>query len=381
MGTDLMDPATEAGDETDGQMITLDGSAALAALNRSEIDMQISTAKEYPRSLTKVHRDAMTLATLDEETAATMFYVLPRSGKKIEGPSIRLAEVIGSCWGNLRYASRVVSIDPPKRRGEPQFITAQGMCHDLEKNVAIAWECKRRITNKNGERFNDDMIQVTGNAAAAVALREAIFKVVPRALIKPIYEAAKQTAIGKAESMDVKRSKAIGHFAKMGVDEPRVLAALGVKGVEDIGVDELVILRGLATAIKDGETTVDDAFAVHQEGNGKAATRSALNDKPAPKIEKAPEKPAAPAPAADESTQPEAPEESQEAPSIYDAPLETLKPQIGSLLASLGRAGVKNLGQLDELLGDETRCKDVLSQGEATKARKALAEAVAKAGG
>lgn len=375
MGTELLDPSTEVEEGGDGKMITLDGSVALAALNRSEIDMQISTAKQYPRSLTNVHRQAMELATLDEETAATMFYVLPRGGKKLEGPSVRLAEVIGSCWGNLRYASRVVAIDPPKRKGEPQFVTAQGMCHDLEKNVAIAWETKRRITNKDGIRFNDDMIQVTGNAAAAIALREAIFKVVPRALIKPIYEAAKQTAIGKAESMEAKRQKALGHFSKMGVDEARVLAVLGVKGVDDIGIDELVILRGLATAIKDGETTVDDAFTVQQANGGKAATRSALNDKPEEKPgAKAAEKPTEkPAEASQEEAKPTA---DWKASPIADHEEKLGKPMVkclaagkfktlGDLWPAMEKGDHKALGlTMDQLVKLGDHINDVIQQYE-----------------
>jgi hypothetical protein len=38
------------------------------------------------------------------------------------------------------------------------------------------------------------------------------------------------------------------------------LTALGIAGVEDIGSDQLATLRGLITAIKDGDTTVDHAF-------------------------------------------------------------------------------------------------------------------------
>ena len=67
------------------------GSAALAALNRSEIDIQIQTAKRFPRSISQFKKTALAMATIDEETAGSMFYKVPRSGKTIEGPSVRLA--------------------------------------------------------------------------------------------------------------------------------------------------------------------------------------------------------------------------------------------------------------------------------------------------
>ena len=44
----------------------------------AELDVQISTAKAYPRSIAKFQKDALTFATVDEETAGSMFYVLPK---------------------------------------------------------------------------------------------------------------------------------------------------------------------------------------------------------------------------------------------------------------------------------------------------------------
>ena len=47
---------------------------------------------------------------------------------------------------------------------------------------------------------------------------------------------------------------------KLGISNERVFAALGVKGIEEVGVDQLVLLSGLRTAIKDGDSTVEEAF-------------------------------------------------------------------------------------------------------------------------
>src|SRR3712207_1022435 len=65
----------------------------LAAINKSEIDTQIATAKQYPRNLARVLNNIETLAAMDEETAASCFYVLRRQGKVLEGPSVRMAEI------------------------------------------------------------------------------------------------------------------------------------------------------------------------------------------------------------------------------------------------------------------------------------------------
>jgi len=63
---------------------------ALLQIEKATIDTQIATAKQYPRSITKFLREAEEIACLDEETAASCFYRVPRDGKYIEGPSARI---------------------------------------------------------------------------------------------------------------------------------------------------------------------------------------------------------------------------------------------------------------------------------------------------
>ena len=48
----------------------------IEAIERANIDIQIATAKKYPRSLARVKNDILSTATLDEETAESCFYVL-----------------------------------------------------------------------------------------------------------------------------------------------------------------------------------------------------------------------------------------------------------------------------------------------------------------
>ncbi len=238
---------------------------ALDSITRAEIDVQIATAHQFPRSFKKFKQDALALATLDKETAGKCFYKLPRGGKIIEGPSVRLAEIVGSSWGNMRYGARIVSEDK-------DFIVAQGVAHDLEKNVSSSIEVRRRITTKKGKRYDADMITVTANAACSIALRNAIFKVIPMALTNDIYKQAKKCAIGNASTLVERRTGALEYFSKMGVFEDRILATLNKKGIEDIGLEELETLTGFKTAIADGDITVDKGFAVEEEDDSKSRT-------------------------------------------------------------------------------------------------------------
>lgn len=235
----------------DAQIVTAPD--ILTQMMRGEVDMQVATAKRYPRKLTTFQREALSMATLDEDTAASCFYVLPRDGKSIEGPSARLAEIISAAWGNLRIDARVIDVSGDS-------LTAQAACWDVERNVAVRIEVRRRITGKRG-RYNEDMINVTANAAISIALRNAVFKVVPGAYWKPIFERCKSVAGGDAQSLGTTRAKWIEYFGKQGVNQERVLNMLGAASMEDVTLQQVVTLQGVATAIREGSTTIEEVFA------------------------------------------------------------------------------------------------------------------------
>lgn len=236
--------------ETRVQVLTTTGAVALA---KSEVESQLDAAHRYPRSITKFMRDAQTMATLDVEVAQSCIYALPRGGKTISGPSIRMAEICASAWGNLHLAARVVGVEDTE-------IIAQGGAWDLERNTRYSVENRRRITNKNGGRYNEDMITTTGNAAASIALRNAVFRAIPRAYVDKLYAIVRKVAVGDATTLATRRAQVLERLGKMGADQARVLHALGKKGVEDIGLDELEVLIGYGTAIRDKEKTVDELF-------------------------------------------------------------------------------------------------------------------------
>lgn len=234
-------------------------SGMVAVLNKSEIDQQIATAHKYPRSIKRFRDESLQMVTLNERVAESCIYALPRGNKTIEGPSARFAEVVASAWGNCRAGARTIS-------DQGDFVTAQGVFHDLERNVAITYEVQRRITDSKGKRYNTDMIGVTANAACSVALRNAILKGVPKAFWDDMYQAARQTVMGDFKTLGNRRADALKAFLSFGVTEAQVFAKLGISGVEDITLEHLVTLRGLLTAIREGDTTPEQAFSADDVG-------------------------------------------------------------------------------------------------------------------
>ncbi len=267
----LLSPQQE---ESRSQHMESEG-AIVELVTKAEYDIQIATARKSPRSIKQFINNATELVTLNQQVADDCIYALPRGGKTIEGPSARFAEIILYAWGHIRAGARIVNEDS-------RFITAQGTCHDLQSNTLITYEIRRRITNKSGKRFDDDMIGVTGNAASSIALRNAITKVIPKALWEPIYQEARKVVMGDSQTLANRRATALTHLQKFGATQEMILQKLGAKGVEDITLDHLVTLRGIATALKEGESTVEEVFSIGEKpiADVKVATEEKKQPKP-----------------------------------------------------------------------------------------------------
>lgn len=224
--------------------------------DKAAIDVQIATANAYPRNIKRATDNAIAIVTMDIETAKSCTYSVPRAGRAVTGVSIHAAKILAQQWKNLRLEAKVVSIDPKQ-------VTSEAVCFDLENNIAIKVQVKRSIIGKSG-RFSDDMITVTGNAANAIAMRNAILAVIPKGVVDKVYRAAMDTITGDVSDENklmAKRKSVIDALKETySVTEQEILRAVGKAAVGHITADDLVVLIGIGTAIKDGDTTVAEAF-------------------------------------------------------------------------------------------------------------------------
>ena len=229
------------------------GRAISAPGASSGMDLAFQQARLNPRIISQFNQKAIALATIDRDIAASCFYKLKRGDSVIEGPSIRLAEIVAACWGNLWLSSTI------KGEDMGSIISEAKVC-DMEANNWITTENRRKITGKNGNRYSDDMVIMTANAAAALALRNAVFTAVPRAYVNRILQAAKATAIGSAKSLNERRQEMTSAFSKLGISKDRLLGYLTRESLDDVTIGDLEDMLGLFTAIRDGDTTIDEAF-------------------------------------------------------------------------------------------------------------------------
>jgi hypothetical protein len=230
--------------------------ASLAvSLARAEVDQQVATARALPRSIKRAINNIKTLATLDVETATECIYAVPRGGRTIRGPSIRFAEIAASQWGNCRVGARVVHVDRIE-----QYVEAEGIFHDLETNVAQTARVRRPIQAKKGKAIDNDMIQLAGAAASSIARRNAILAGIPKGITRQGYMAVEDILRGDVKTLAERRARMVKAFGVLGVAPERLFASLGVAGEEEVTLDHLLTLTGVHSAIKSGETNVDEAF-------------------------------------------------------------------------------------------------------------------------
>lgn len=266
----------------ENEIIEIKQAEMLAGITRSEIDIQIATAKQYPRDINRVLNTIATYATMDKETAEDCFYVLRRKDANgndnvIEGLSIRMAEIIAGAWGNLRVQTRIIGNDGRK-------ITAQAVCHDLETNFAVCKTVDRRITTKSGKTYSEDMQVVTGNAAASIAFRNAVLAVIPKAVTKRVINEVKKVALGQSIDLEQSRQNVIKYFAKLGVKQEQLFLYLGVNSVQEIDKQKIFELRATANAIKEGTTSVEECFvkpALEAKAQAEADKKTATAQKKA----------------------------------------------------------------------------------------------------
>ena len=220
----------------------------------------VETAKAHPRSLEVFRKDLYTLATVDKDAARSMYYGLKRSGRVIEGPSVRFAECVLYSFANLQVFGRVVDV------GATQLV-AEAAAWDMEKNTRIGKRVTRRITDRNGNRYSDDMIGVTSNAAISISVRNAVLAIVPKPLWQAAYDAALAASVGDAKTFKEHRKDWSKWWKEQGGSEDQLWDYLDVKGPDDIGGFEIRRLYGLKTSISEGHTTFEREMDLMRGGD------------------------------------------------------------------------------------------------------------------
>ena len=243
---------SEPSDVIDGEVVEVTTLDIVRAQDMAALDVQVSTAKAYPRSVQKFQSDLETWATMSEGVAKNCFFVKPVGGGNIVGPSVRFAELVQASYTNMVTDARVLEVGKER-------IMAEGTCRDLERNIAGRAQVSRSILGRDGRRYKQSVIETNIAASLAIARRNAIFQVVPRAIWEGIYEKARHVAAG-GESFIERRNEIGKALVEAGCDRDQMFAYFGGRGGKDLTADDVIAMSIKLDSIKNGMLKAEDAF-------------------------------------------------------------------------------------------------------------------------
>lgn len=197
-------------------------------------------------------------------------------GEGIEGPSIRLAEAAARAMSNVLTDVSSIYDDDKKR-------IVRVMASDLESNVTYTKDVtvnktverskpvegrkiiSQRINSRGKPVFvieaTDDEILDREGALASKAMRTCLLRLIPGDILEEAVQKCYETMANKdAQDPDAARKKLADAFGGLGVTVDQITAYLG-HPIDQMNPKELRELRGIYTAIKDGEATWAEAIA------------------------------------------------------------------------------------------------------------------------
>ncbi len=216
----------------------------------AEVQGRMIVAKRFPRDSGMAYARAMQACErLGLADCAIYSY---NKGGKVEGPSIRLAEELARCWGNIEYGL----IELSRRPGESEM---EAFAWDIETNTRSSQKftvkhIRDRSDSKGGNAAltaERDIYEITANNGAR-RMRARILAILPPELVDDAVAACKETVKrGGGQPLGDRIRLMIGAFAKVGVTAQMVADKVG-HAIDQITPDELADLRGVLQAIKDG---------------------------------------------------------------------------------------------------------------------------------
>ena len=242
----------------------------------AEAQGKMLLAKRFPRDQARAYARIME-ACRRKSFAETAAYAFPRGGKMVIGPTIRLAEMMASAYGNLEYGLRELS----QNAGTSEM---EAYAWDLETNVISSqrFTVQHKSLAKDAKDLTQsrDIYERTANDGAR-RLRSRIFAILPPDLIEAAEAECKKTLAGQSQEPLIDGIRRMtSEFDKLGVNVTMIAEHLG-HPVDQMLPEELADLRQIFRSIRDGQSKAGEWFA--PKGNAAAAMTEALK-KPAPQM-------------------------------------------------------------------------------------------------
>jgi hypothetical protein len=243
-----------------------------------EVKGQIFMAKQFPRNVFQSEQRILDNCKR-ESLAKVAVYQYPRGGTKVEGPSIRLAEVLAQNWGNLSFGVKELE----QREGES---VAMAYAWDLETNVRqekIFTVKHSRKAKGQIKRLDDprDIYELVANNGAR-RVRACILGIIPGDIVDKAVEQCNNTLRGNGDKpLKDRVNSALNAFKKYRVTQEMIEEKFGYNA-DSFTEFDLVELVKIFNSLKDGVGKVEEWFPKEPAKKGSSALAKDFNkeDKP-----------------------------------------------------------------------------------------------------
>ena len=231
--------------------VAIEASRAIA-----EAQGKLVIAKRFPRDEVQAY-NRVAQACQRKGIAEKAFYSYNRGGGTVSGPTIRFAEELARCWGNIDYGIKELSQDDGKSE-------MQAYAWDLETNAQSVQNFTNPHIREVGGKAKiltsqRDIYEINANMGAR-RLRSRILAILPTDLVDMAINECKKTLAGNNDEPLIDRvKKMVVAFGKLGVTQEQIEKRLGRK-VDTMTVDDFTDYIGIYNAIKQGESKIAEWF-------------------------------------------------------------------------------------------------------------------------
>lgn len=231
--------------------VAIEASRAIA-----EAQGKLVIAKRFPRDEVQAY-NRVAQACQRKGIAEKAFYSYNRGGGTVSGPTIRFAEELARCWGNIDYGIKELSQDEGKSE-------MQAYAWDLETNAQSVQNFTNPHIREVGGKAKiltsqRDIYEINANMGAR-RLRSRILAILPTDLVDMAIAECKKTLAGNNDEPLIDRvKKMVVAFGKIGVTQEQIEKRLGRK-VDTMTVDDFTDYIGIYNAIKQGESKIAEWF-------------------------------------------------------------------------------------------------------------------------
>lgn len=231
--------------------VAIESSRAIA-----EAQGKLVIAKRFPRDEVASYNRA-SQACQRKGIAEKAFYSYSRGGSTVSGPTIRFAEELARCWGNIDYGIKELSQDEGKSE-------MQAYAWDLETNTqSVQTFTNPHIREVGGKAklltSQRDIYEINANMGAR-RLRSRILAILPNDLVDMAIAECKKTIAGNNDEPLIDRVKRmVVAFGKIGVTQEQIERRLKRK-IDTMTIDDFTDYIGIYNAIKNGESKIAEWF-------------------------------------------------------------------------------------------------------------------------